>query len=297
MSEKKQNIRLSVSMIVKNESSCLEKCLESVKNADEIVIVDTGSTDDTIEIAKKYTDKVFFGDEYLWRDDFSFSRNQALERCTGDWVLSIDADEVLEEGGIAKIRTLLSQRHKEKTFMVKMQSGSHVHYLWRLFRNNADIKWIGRGHELISPVEHSVCDISIAYGSSEAHRLDPDRMLRILKKAVHENRKSSRDIYYLAREYWYRKDYSTAASWYEKYVKIATWRPELADGWLYLARCYWQLQRGDEARDAVAMAVRVNPDFKEALLFMAETHYDPMRSHWLKYAEIATNTNVLFIRT
>ena len=62
--------KISVSMIVKNESSNIRRSLDSVKGADEIVVIDTGSKDDTIDIVKEYTDKVYYGEEYLWRDDF-----------------------------------------------------------------------------------------------------------------------------------------------------------------------------------------------------------------------------------
>ena len=83
---------LGVSMIVRNESANIRDCLESVKDADEIVIVDTGSEDDTVEICKQYTDKVYHDP---WRDDFSYSRNISLDYCTADYVLIIDADERL----------------------------------------------------------------------------------------------------------------------------------------------------------------------------------------------------------
>lgn len=84
---------LSVAMIVKNEESNLRRCLESVKNvADELVIVDTGSTDATISIAKEYTDKVF---EHPWENSFAIARNQSIQYCTGDWIFIMDADEEL----------------------------------------------------------------------------------------------------------------------------------------------------------------------------------------------------------
>jgi len=83
---------LAISMIVKNESGCIEACLNSVKGADEIVIVDTGSTDDTIEICKRYTKKVYSDP---WKDDFAYSRNVSLRKCKSDFILIIDADEVL----------------------------------------------------------------------------------------------------------------------------------------------------------------------------------------------------------
>jgi glycosyltransferase involved in cell wall biosynthesis len=80
-------------MIVKNEEENLPRCLDSIKGVvDEIVIVDTGSTDKTVEIAKKYTDKIY---HHPWQNDFSLHRNQSISYATGDWLLFIDADEEL----------------------------------------------------------------------------------------------------------------------------------------------------------------------------------------------------------
>ena len=85
--------RISLAMIVRNEAPRLAQCLESVRQAvDEIVIVDTGSTDITLQIARTYTAKVY---SYRWGDDFAAARNYAIEQTTGDWILSLDADEQL----------------------------------------------------------------------------------------------------------------------------------------------------------------------------------------------------------
>lgn len=84
---------LSIAMIVKNEEKWLPRCLDSIREvADEIIIVDTGSTDETVTIAKCYTDKVYF---HEWNDSFSEARNHSLSYCTCDWILQIDADEEL----------------------------------------------------------------------------------------------------------------------------------------------------------------------------------------------------------
>jgi glycosyltransferase involved in cell wall biosynthesis len=80
-------------MIVKNEEKNLGKCLDSILDyIDEIVIVDTGSTDHTKEIARKYTDKIF---DFTWCDDFSKARNYSLSKASNDWVLILDADEII----------------------------------------------------------------------------------------------------------------------------------------------------------------------------------------------------------
>jgi len=96
---------LSVAIICRNSSDVIERCLESIKDADEIVVVDTGSFDNTIEIAKRYTDKVYeyWGCNESGKKDglfmsFADARNKALEYCTMTHIFSIDADEVLEQG-------------------------------------------------------------------------------------------------------------------------------------------------------------------------------------------------------
>ncbi|MCL1892757.1 MAG: glycosyltransferase [Holophagaceae bacterium] len=93
---------ISLAMIVKNEEATLAHCLESVKSlVDEMVIVDTGSTDMTMEIAREYSAKIY---NFEWCDDFSVARNESLKHCTGDWILIMDADEAIDALDYEKIR-------------------------------------------------------------------------------------------------------------------------------------------------------------------------------------------------
>lgn len=106
---------LSIGMIVKNESRCLEKCLkalEPLRNAIpcELVIADTGSTDNTKEIASKYADTLF---DFTWVNDFSKARNAVIERCNGKWYLSIDADEYLQSEPIEIVK-LVKESYPDK---------------------------------------------------------------------------------------------------------------------------------------------------------------------------------------
>jgi len=96
---------LSCCMIVKNEEKFLEQCLNSIKDlVDEIIIVDTGSTDKTKEIAARFTDKIF---DFKWCDDFAAARNESLKHATGDWILVLDADETISAQDHAKIKELI----------------------------------------------------------------------------------------------------------------------------------------------------------------------------------------------
>jgi len=86
-----KKIKISACYIVKNEARELKISIESLKKfVDEIVVVDTGSTDDTVKVAKKFGAKIFYFD---WNDDFSAPRNLALKKCSGDWIIFLDADE------------------------------------------------------------------------------------------------------------------------------------------------------------------------------------------------------------
>ncbi|REE84489.1 tetratricopeptide repeat protein [Paenibacillus taihuensis] len=98
---------LSLCMIVKNEERTLARCLDSVKGlVDEIIIVDTGSTDTTKEIALRYTSNLY---DYTWTRDFSAARNESLRKATGEWILVLDADEFVEQENHDKLRSFISQ--------------------------------------------------------------------------------------------------------------------------------------------------------------------------------------------
>ncbi|GMK38272.1 hypothetical protein PCCS19_13260 [Paenibacillus sp. CCS19] len=96
---------LSLCMIVKNEADTLERCLDSVTSlVDEIIIIDTGSTDNTKEIALRYTNHVY---DFIWNDDFAAARNESLRYATGEWILVLDADEFIQSDGHYELRQYL----------------------------------------------------------------------------------------------------------------------------------------------------------------------------------------------
>lgn len=148
-------MKLSLSMIVKNEERFLPGCLESVKGlVDEIVIVDTGSTDSTQEIAESFGAKIF---NFEWRDDFSAARNESLRHTTGDWILYLDADERIDKSHHAEIRKLISSR-KADAYLLNLKSkiglreDSQYHLVSypRLFRKMKGVNFVGEVHEQIT---------------------------------------------------------------------------------------------------------------------------------------------------
>ena len=289
-------MKLSVAMIVKNEAVMLADCLKSVKDADEIVVVDTGSKDKTIAIAMDHGTRVFT--DYKWNDNFAEARNHALSKCTGDWVLTIDADDTLEPGGIQKMRDIIAKYPKEFCFGVHYRavSGAHSHKIPVLYRKCKEVYWKGAIHNHLSVASNYDVDTTIHFGYSPAHKLDPHRAFRILKKEVEANRTAPRNMYYLAREYSYKLDWTNCLYWADEHLKYGKWALELADANLLKARALWNLQRGEEARDACLQAIKYNTNFREALMFMAAMTGVVNKEKWLWMAEVADNSKLLFTR-
>ena len=285
-------MKLSAVLIVKNEEKHLDKCLQSIKGVDEIIIADTGSTDGTVAIARKYTDKIFLN--YKWNDNFAEARNYALSKARGEWIISIDADEWLETP-IDKVREWIEKYADKKLVDVNLRANGsrETNRFPRIFKRCPEVFWKGKAHNYLSLNEVNPTDIVIVYSYSYAHQLDPDRTLRILKKAVAEEPELSREKFYLAREYWYRKEYINAIAWYDEYLKTAHWKPEICEALLVKARCKEKLGRVEEAKNDCLSVIKINPDFKEALEYMAELTKE---ERWKDFSKLATNKEVLFIR-
>jgi glycosyltransferase involved in cell wall biosynthesis len=279
-------MKLSIALIVKNEEDTLDKCLGLVKGADEIIVVDTGSTDQTIEITKKYTDKIY---HFKWVDDFSKARNYAISKCTGDWILSIDADHELTTP-IKEVKKECEKADKLGHKVCFINSGSH----WRgvLFRNDTKIYWVGAVHENLNTHATYKTKITRRVGYSKNHQKDPERNIRILQN----NPITLRSKFYLGRENFERNRYDEAIKWMREYLKEGKWTPEVGEAWITIAKCHWFSNRGNEARSACLSAIGANPDFKEALMLMSEMTYEPLKTKWLRLAKGATNQDVLFVR-
>lgn len=148
-------IALSAVLIVKNEAKHLRRCLESVRgNVDQIVVVDTGSTDETVAIAEEFGATLGHFD---WINDFAAARNAALDLATGDWALWIDADEVMDEASWGPIREALTRPHfggysvRIVNYTDEEGNSTYTHAPVRLFQNLEAVRFTGAIHEQITP--------------------------------------------------------------------------------------------------------------------------------------------------
>lgn len=301
----KRKVKISATIICKNEAPHIAECLESIADVDEVILCDTGSTDDTVEIAKKTRPKGLKVTHFPWEDHFAKARNAALDEATGSWCLVIDADETLPHGTIARLRRAIEAQPKAKTFHFACHSKTHPdqkHYMVRAHRRTPDIRWVGRVHEALTVDSgHVAKGCRLDYGYSEAHTADPDRVLRLLQidydqATARGVTPEPRNLYYLAREHIYRKNFLKAIPLLEERVKVIANRPECADANLYLAQCYWLTGQGDKARAACCQSLIMAPDCRETLEFMATLSFPEQAKTWAKFAKTATNEGVLFIR-
>ena len=143
-------MKISACMIVKNEEELLPGCLESIKDfVDEIIVVDTGSTDRTKEVAEEHNAKIF---DIEWDDDFSAARNFAMSKATGDWLFTIDADEYIDKEDIKVFKKMLPNIEQDAIAITvyNLYGANRVprgqFEQCRFFRKSSDFKYVGRVH-------------------------------------------------------------------------------------------------------------------------------------------------------
>jgi len=148
-----KKLPISVCIIAKNEEKYIQQCLERIKPLGfEIVVIDTGSEDNTKEIAKKYTDKVL---DFAWIDDFAAARNFAAQQASNDWILSLDCDEYIDQADTETLESFLVSKNKERVGALRLQSlmyndkGGMTKVLDDIHRfyNRRYFHFVGRIHE------------------------------------------------------------------------------------------------------------------------------------------------------
>lgn len=215
---------ISVCMIIKNEEKVLDRILSCAKKfADEIIIVDTGSTDNSINIAKKYTTNIY---TFEWIDNFSEARNFSFSKATKDYIMWLDADDYIPQTEIDKIVNLKNTTIEfPSMFLFKYCMGfenetpTFEFYRERLIKRSANLQWQGFIHEVI-PItpDAKYLDINIEHRKIDSP--NPKRNLNIYRKA--KKRKipfTPRDTYYYARELYYNNYYYSALKEFKKFLK------------------------------------------------------------------------------
>lgn len=224
-------LKISLCMIVKNEEKVLKRCLQSAAPAvDEIIIVDTGSTDSTKRIAAEFTDKIY---DFEWADDFSAARNDSFSKAGGDYILWLDADDVILAEDLEMLINL--KKNLDSTADAVMmryntafdEAGNPVFsfYRERLIKNGKGLTWQGRVHEAIPGLSNVIySEAAVTHKSVKTEY--SKRNLNIYEKQLKNGETfTPRDEFYYGRELYYHK-------YYDKAIHVLNHFLDENQGWL-----------------------------------------------------------------
>ena len=277
-------ITISVCMIVKNEEAVLARCLDSLKGiADEIVIVDTGSTDKTKEIAARYTDKLY---DFVWVNDFSAARNFAFSKATKDYIYSADADEMLKDEDRRKFlqlkQVLLPEIEIVEMIYVNPEDKNMVYNYTKeprpkLFKRLREFRWIDPIHETVAldPVVFS-SDIEIQHMPQTMHSgRDFAAMERVLKK---DGTMSDRLFSMYAKELFISgetDDFATAVEWFKKRsLDEAVPEEKRREAICVVAKAYALLGEWEKVLSTVLPVVVTGRNVPAELFYLLGTYYE-----------------------
>lgn len=295
-------------MIVKNEELVLKNALSSIKNiVDEIIIVDTGSTDKTKEIASEFTDKIY---DFVWCDDFSKARNYSFSKATCDYCMWLDADDILrleDQEQLQQLKSTLDPSTSVVMMRYHTSFDSHgkptfTYYRERLLRRCDNFQWAGFIHEAIAPsgkIEYS----EIAVTHHKIGPSDPKRNINIFKKKIAEGIiLNPREIFYYARELYYHKEYSDALVEFQKFIDSKQgWKENCISAYQFMAYCYDELKDKEEAIKQIVLSFTLDTPRAELCCDLGKYLYElklyEQSIYWYKVAINCTrdDTNGAFV--
>ncbi|OKP90518.1 glycosyl transferase [Paenibacillus helianthi] len=287
-------IEISLCMIVRNEENSLPRCLSSVASiVDEIIIVDTGSTDRTQEIAASFGAVIY---DFTWIEDFSAARNFAFSKATKDYILWLDADDYLKDRDQELFRALKHSlpEHVDSVNMpynLAFDSAGHVITSLRrnrLVRRSCNFKWIGPVHEYLEVYGPSFSsDVCITHDKDKAFT---DRNLRIYqKRAAAGEVFSPRDQFYYANELRDHGRNEEACEYYNLFLKGGLgWVEDNYQACLRLAECMERLGNKEGAFEALCLTLKVDKPRPEFCCRLAAWHLEKnqllMAIYWYELA-------------
>ena len=285
---------ISLCMITRDEEQFLPRCLSSVQGmVDEIVVVDTGSVDRTIGIARSFDARIY---HFEWIDDFSAARNFSLSKASGDWIFSLDADEIISERDHIHLRSLTraaADRYTAYSMVTRNYTNDSNQVGWvanngryrgeeagcgwiptekvRLFPNHSRIRYEYPVHEMVEPSLHregleiQVCSIPIHhygplsevnnYQKMQAYyRMGKDKLFQLGDNPV--------ALRELAIQAGILGKTAEAVDLWERLIAL---KPNMAEAFVHLGTAYFQLKNYQAALQAAKKALELAPNLKEAI--------------------------------
>ena len=281
---------LSVAMIVKDEEEVLERCLNCVKNfADEIIIVDSGSTDATKKIAARFTEFVY---DFEWVYDFSAARNFAISKATCDLVMWLDADDVIDGENIEKIKKIKNDDTFDLGYLyyVIEENGEEKlkYFRERIFRRSLKYYFFGVVHEVIVPRGRvKYFDAKIVHCKLKTG--DPLRNINLIFRQLAAGKNlEPRLKYYFGRELLSLKAYRQAITVFEDFLSSDGWVENKIDACICLGYAYNCIFLRDMALNSFLRSFAYAPPRSEGCCGVAAILFDDGKyeaaAYWYKVA-------------
>lgn len=274
-------INISLCMIVKNEQDVIGRCLDCVKDiADEIIIVDTGSNDLTKSIVSQYTDKIY---DFEWIEDFSAARNFAFSKATKDYIMWLDADDIILEVDREKLLNLKENLDfsvdmvmiKYNVAFDENDNPTLSYYRERLFKRSANYKWVDPIHEVI-PLSGKIIYSDGAISHKKLYRNDPLRNLRIFEKMISEGKVlEPRQQFYYTRELYYNGRYEEAIKNFTDFLDSGMgWIENSISACKDLSVCYYKIDNENMALQSLLRSLEFDEPRAEICCDIGKHFFD-----------------------
>lgn len=293
--------KVYVYAICKNEEKHIKRWYESMKEADAIYCLDTGSTDNSVELLKELgvnvTSKTY--------EQFSFcdARNDSLNLLPNEECICVctDIDEILDKGWRDKLESIWTDDTKRVRYNMNFsfdEEGKAIStYFISKIHSRFDYIWQHDIHEVITYIGKEPEKVITTDLFNINHYPDRsksrDFYFELLKKSVENDPENSRDVYYLAREYMYNKDYEKSIDTFLKYLdmKTSTFTEEKSSALRFISFCYKALGRIEEEKLYIQKSIELTPYLKEGYTLMGMHFYD--KKDYEKAIEYLTKANLI----
>lgn len=275
--------KISVYAICKNEEKFVDRWMDAVSEADEVVVLDTGSTDNSVEKLRSRGAKVYEERISPWR--FDVARNRAMEKVSEDTDICVsnDMDEVFERGWRKKLEDAWKSQHTRAKYMFvwshNEDNSINKQYPMEKIHRRHGFKWIHPVHEVLHynglEKEESVWIPGLVLHHYPDDTKPRTQYLPLLELSVKENPTNDRAVFWLGREYMYYKKYKESIETLKNHLLLpsATWKEERSASMRFIARCYDELGVVAEAKSWLFRSIAECPEIREPYLALARIGY------------------------
>lgn len=298
----KYKYKVCVYAICKNESKFVKKWVDSMKEADEIFVLDTGSEDNTVDLLKELNVNVSIKKINPWR--FDIARNESLKLVPEDYEICIctDLDEILDPGWRKELEKIWNNGVNRVAYnyiwSFDKDGNPAVNFYIEKIHSRKDFIWIHPVHEVLKYIgdkkENKVYTDKITL----KHYPDPTKSrsnyLPLLELSVKENPDDDRNMHYLGREYMYYGKWNEAIDTLIKHLKMpsSTWKEERCASMRFISRCYISLNRSEEAEMWLLKAINECPNIREGYTELGILYYNQNEFKKAKlYFDVALKQN------